>query len=100
VPGETIQRLRRALRTLIYAGLNTAQAVERISAELAGDPEVAFLVAFVTSARRGFVKAIPGRRGERGGGEAGEEADAGEDADAADPSAEPVAVPESWEGDA
>jgi UDP-N-acetylglucosamine acyltransferase len=101
VPGETVKRLRQALRYLIHAGLNTAQAVARIQAELTGDPEVDFLVAFVSGARRGFIKAIPGRRGGRGGGTAGEAADAGEEPDAgAAGSAEPVAVPESWEGDA
>jgi UDP-N-acetylglucosamine acyltransferase len=111
VPADTIERLRRALRTLIDAGLNTAQAVERIRAELGGDPEVDFLAAFVTSARRGVIKTVPGRRGERGGGTAGAGAAGGEgaeggadDAGAQDAGAaadaEPVAVPESWEGDA
>ncbi|MEM7481838.1 MAG: acyl-ACP--UDP-N-acetylglucosamine O-acyltransferase [Acidobacteriota bacterium] len=67
VPRESIKHLRRALRLLLQKGLNTSQAVEAMRAELAGDPEVDFLIEFVLSAKRGFVKALPGRRGERGG---------------------------------
>lgn len=90
---ETVSRLQKALRYLVYSGLNTSQAVERIRAELAGDPEVDYLVDFVTGARRGYIKTIPGRRGERGAGADG-------DADTGEAGGEPVEVPESWEGDA
>ena len=92
VPAESIRRLRQALRTLVHSGLNTTQAVEFIEAELGGDPEVEFLVSFVLGARRGYVKAIPGRRGERGGGEDAEDL-------ADEEGAEPVAAPGSREGD-
>lgn len=68
VPRETIRRLDKAVRYLTNAGLNTSQALEKIDEELAGDPEVDFLRGFVTSSKRGFIKALPGRRGERGGG--------------------------------
>jgi len=66
---EAVQQLDLALRYLLHSGLNTSQAVERIRGELAGQPEVDDLVEFVESSKRGFVKALPGRRGERGGGD-------------------------------
>ncbi len=70
VEPETIRRLDRALRLLVRSGLNTAQALEEIRKELAGDPEVDYLVAFVESAKRGVHKSLP--RGGRGGAGAGE----------------------------
>ncbi|HEX2253457.1 MAG TPA: acyl-ACP--UDP-N-acetylglucosamine O-acyltransferase [Thermoanaerobaculia bacterium] len=68
---DTIRRLDHALRLLVYSGLNTRQALERIAAEVDDDPEVRHLVEFVQDAKRGFVKTVPGRRGERGAGAAG-----------------------------
>jgi len=62
---ETIRRLDRALRLLARSGLNTAQALEEMRRELAGDPEVDYLIAFVESAKRGVHKSLP--RGGRGG---------------------------------
>ena len=47
-------------------GCNTPQALEQIREELAGDPEVDYLIAFVESAKRGIHKSPP--RGGRGGG--------------------------------
>lgn len=67
---EAIARLKQALRILLESKLNTSQALERLRAELGGHPEVEHLVAFVESAQRGVIKALPGRRGGRGGGEA------------------------------
>ena len=76
IPQETRKRLRQAVRILLHSGLNTSQALERIRGEVGvDDPEVAYLVDFVESSKRGVVKAVPGSRGERGG--AGE--DSGED---------------------
>jgi UDP-N-acetylglucosamine acyltransferase len=103
VPAESVKRLRRALRYLVYSGLNTTQAVDRIQAELAGDPEVEFLVSFVTGARRGYVKAIPGRRGGRGA--AGEDAETAGDpgageGDGDEEAGEPVAASERRERNA
>jgi len=72
VPAETVRRLGQAIRLLVRSGLNTAQALERIRAELAGDPEVDYLVAFVESAKRGVHRSAP--RGGRAGGEEAEEA--------------------------
>lgn len=67
---ETIRRLDRALRLLVRSGLNTAQALETMREELAGDPEVDYLIAFVESAKRGVHKNLP--RGGRGGTAAAE----------------------------
>jgi UDP-N-acetylglucosamine acyltransferase len=68
VPAETIARLDQAYRILVRSHLNTAQALERLHAELAGDPQVDYLIAFVESAKRGVYKSLP-RGGGRGGGE-------------------------------
>lgn len=64
IGAETIRRLDRALRLLVRSGLNTAQALEKMREELAGDPEVDYLIAFVESAKRGIHKNLP--RGGRG----------------------------------
>jgi UDP-N-acetylglucosamine acyltransferase len=73
VEPETIRRLDRALRLLVRSGLNTAQALEEIRKDLAGDPEVDYLIQFVETAKRGVHKNMP-RGGRSGGGEG--EADA------------------------
>jgi UDP-N-acetylglucosamine acyltransferase len=65
---ETIRRLEAAYRILVRSRLPTPRAVEQIRAELAGDPDVDYLIAFVESARRGVIKSPP-RGGGRGGGE-------------------------------
>ena len=69
VPRETIAQLRRAFRHLLQSKLNTSQALERIERDrtLSG-PEVAYLVEFIRSSRRGVhlrrrtrrVEATPG----------------------------------------
>ena len=64
----TIGRLQRAMRILLRSGLNTTRAVEKLRAELGGDPEVDFLIEFIESSQRGVITSIPGRRGGRGGG--------------------------------
>ena len=53
---EQVQAVHKALRILTRAQLNTAQAVERIRAEVAPTPEVEELLAFIASSQRGFVK--------------------------------------------
>ncbi len=53
---ETIDALHKALRLLTRAGLNTSQAIERITAEVTPAPEVAELLQFIASSERGFVK--------------------------------------------
>jgi UDP-N-acetylglucosamine acyltransferase len=65
---ETIARLDQAYRILVRSRLNTAHALERLRAELAGDPEVDYLIAFVESSKRGVYRSLP-RGGARGGGE-------------------------------
>lgn len=74
VDPETIRRLDRAVRILVRSGLNTSQALARIREELAGDPEVDYLVAFVESAKRGVHKSMP-RGGRASGSEEGESPD-------------------------
>ena len=54
VSAETIGRLRRAFRYLLQSKLNTTQALDRIERDPAlGGPEVAYLVDFIRSSRRG-----------------------------------------------
>jgi UDP-N-acetylglucosamine acyltransferase len=52
----TIQSLHKAFRLLTKSGLNTSQAVERITAELEITTEVQDLIAFIGSSQRGFIK--------------------------------------------
>ncbi len=53
---EKIDNLHKAFRLLTKAGLNTTQAVERISIEVEMGPEIEELLAFIASSERGFVK--------------------------------------------
>lgn len=68
VPAETIRKLEAAYRILVRSRLPTPKAVEQIRAELAGDPDVDYLIAFVESSQRGVIKSPP-RGGSRGGGD-------------------------------
>jgi UDP-N-acetylglucosamine acyltransferase len=52
----TIERLQTALRLLTRSGLNTAQAMERIRAEISACPEVDELLAFIGESQRGVIK--------------------------------------------
>ena len=65
---EQMRRVEAALRLLVRSGLNATQALERLREELAGDEQVDYLIDFVSTAERGFIKALPGRRGSRGEG--------------------------------
>ena len=69
---DQIRRLEAALRTLTQSGLNTQQALEQLRRELGGHSEIDHLIAFVEGSKRGVVKALPGRRGGRGGEADGE----------------------------
>jgi len=51
-----IEKLQTALRLLTRSGLNTAQAMERIRAEISGCPEVDELLAFIGESQRGVIK--------------------------------------------
>ncbi len=53
---ESIDALHKALRLVARSGLNTAQAVERIRAEIPRTPEIARLLDFIAESERGFVK--------------------------------------------
>jgi UDP-N-acetylglucosamine acyltransferase len=51
---ERIEALGKAYRLLVKSKLNTSQALERIAAELAGQPDVEHLITFVRDSARGF----------------------------------------------
>lgn len=53
---EEIRRIARAFRYLLAAKLNTAQALAAIKEELAGHPEIDYLVEFIESSERGVTK--------------------------------------------
>jgi UDP-N-acetylglucosamine acyltransferase len=53
---DSIETLHKAFRLLTKSTLNTAQAVERIRAELEQSSEIEELLAFIDSSERGFVK--------------------------------------------
>jgi UDP-N-acetylglucosamine acyltransferase len=53
---EVIEALQTAFRLLTRSQLNTTQAIERISAEVASCQEVDELVAFIRASQRGFIK--------------------------------------------
>ena len=67
---DRIAALTAAFRVLLRSGLNTTAAVDRLRVEFAGNADVEYLIDFVGSARRGVIRALPGRRG---GGEGGGE---------------------------
>ncbi|MGA3187080.1 MAG: acyl-ACP--UDP-N-acetylglucosamine O-acyltransferase [Bryobacteraceae bacterium] len=54
--GEAIDSLHKAFRLLTRSGLNTTQAIERITAEVAPSPEVEELLEFIRTSERGFIK--------------------------------------------
>jgi UDP-N-acetylglucosamine acyltransferase len=53
---QTIESLHKAFRLLTRSGLNTAQALERIAAEIPACPEVEELTAFIRVSERGVIK--------------------------------------------
>jgi UDP-N-acetylglucosamine acyltransferase len=69
---ERIAALSAAFRIFLRSGLNTGAALERLGAEFAGNADVEYLIEYVRGARRGVIRALPGRRGgeEGGGGDA------------------------------
>jgi len=56
VSPAVIENLHKAFRLLTKSGLNTRQAIERISTEVEIGPEVEELLAFIAASERGFVK--------------------------------------------
>jgi UDP-N-acetylglucosamine acyltransferase len=65
---ERLRRIERAVRILTRERLSTPSALARLRAELPGDPDASYLADFVESSQRGVIKALPGARGDRGGG--------------------------------
>ncbi|MCC7174198.1 MAG: acyl-ACP--UDP-N-acetylglucosamine O-acyltransferase [Bryobacterales bacterium] len=55
-PSSTIDNLQKTFRLLTRAGLNTAQAVERIQAEIPLTPEIEEILAFIRTSERGVIK--------------------------------------------
>jgi len=55
-PPRTIESLRHAFRLLLASKLNTTQALARIREEIEDSPEVAELVRFIETSKRGVVK--------------------------------------------
>jgi UDP-N-acetylglucosamine acyltransferase len=53
---ERVEALQKAYRLLVKSKLNTSQALERIAAELSGQPDVEELVRFIQTSERGFIK--------------------------------------------
>jgi UDP-N-acetylglucosamine acyltransferase len=51
---ERLKALERAYRLLVKSKLNTTQALDRIHEELAGEPDVEYLVNFIRESTRGF----------------------------------------------
>jgi len=56
VSKDAIENLHKAFRFLTKSGLNTRQAIDRISNEVEIGPEVEELLAFIAASERGFVK--------------------------------------------
>jgi UDP-N-acetylglucosamine acyltransferase len=53
---ETIRQIKHAFHLLLSSKLNTSQALERIKAEMAGIPEIDYLINFIETAQRGVTR--------------------------------------------
>jgi UDP-N-acetylglucosamine acyltransferase len=53
---DVIRRIQRAFFLLLASKLNTRQALERIRSELAGVPEIDYLIEFIETSKRGVTK--------------------------------------------
>jgi UDP-N-acetylglucosamine acyltransferase len=56
LPEETIQALQHAHRVLFGMGLLREEAMDRVSKELGGIPEVAYLLDFIRGSKRGVIR--------------------------------------------
>ena len=54
-----VKVLQQAFRIFLRSGLNTSQGLEKLEADFPNEADVAYLVNFVRTARRGVVKALP-----------------------------------------
>lgn len=53
---ETIKHIQHAFYLLLSSKLNTSQAIEQIKSEMAGIPEIDYLIEFIETAQRGVTK--------------------------------------------
>jgi UDP-N-acetylglucosamine acyltransferase len=53
---EAIRHIQHAFHILLTSKLNTSQALEKLKAEMAGTPEVDYLIEFIETSERGVVK--------------------------------------------
>ena len=53
---QTIRQIRHAFHLLLTSKLNTSQALERIKSEMAGIPEIDYLITFIEKSERGVTK--------------------------------------------
>jgi len=53
---EAIRHIQQAFQLLLQSKLNTTQALERMKAELAGSPEIDYLIEFIETSQRGVTK--------------------------------------------
>lgn len=72
VPAETIAKLEAAVRRLTRSKQPLPQVLAGLRADFPDDAEIAYLVDFVETAARGVIRSLPGRKGGRGGGGAGD----------------------------
>jgi len=56
ISNETIEGLQTAFRLLTRSGLNTSQAIAKIQSEVAHTPEIAELLDFIATSKRGVIK--------------------------------------------
>ena len=68
VPAPTIERLEAAVRLLLRSKQPLEEVLAKLQADYGEDPEIAYLADFIETAQRGVIRALPGRRGARGGG--------------------------------
>jgi len=68
VTAETIERLEVAVRRLLRSKEPLGEVIAGLKSDYAGDAEIAYLADFVETAARGVIRALPGRKGARGGG--------------------------------
>ncbi len=68
VPAETITRLEAAVRRLTRSKQPLPQVLAGLRADFPDDAEIAYLVDFVSSAQRGVIRALPGRKASNRGG--------------------------------
>jgi UDP-N-acetylglucosamine acyltransferase len=71
---DRVKAIKDAYRILFWSGLNTTDAVARLKAEMAANPDVARMVKFIERSRRGITPGVrldEVRGGEEGEGEGG-----------------------------